>query len=89
MPYNNSPVENIYWPFGEAPPGLYRIFVVYYAPHCGIDATPFLVRTVVQGKTNFFRSTIVYTGMRERKLICNLHYDPSNPNPAQRFRFLQ
>jgi len=89
LPYNMSPVENIYWPFGGAPSGLYRIFVVYYAPHCETDATPFLVRTVVQGQTNYFRSTTIYTGMRERKLICNLRYDPANPNPAQRFRFVQ
>jgi hypothetical protein len=89
LPYNMSPVENIYWPFGGAPSGLYRIFVVYYAPHSETDATPFLVRTVVQGQTNYFRSTIIYTGIRERKLVCNLRYDPANPNPAQRFRFVQ
>jgi hypothetical protein len=89
LPYNMSPVENIYWPFGGAPSGLYRISVVYYAPHCETDATAFLVRTVVQGKTNYFRSTIIYTGMRERKLVCNLRYDPANPNPGQRFRFVQ
>jgi hypothetical protein len=89
LPYNKSPVENIYWPVGGAPGGLYRVSVVYYSPHSEIDATPFLVRTVVQGRTNFFRSTIIYSGMRERKLICNLQYDPSNPNPAQRFRFVR
>jgi hypothetical protein len=89
QPFNTSPVENIYWPYGGAPPGLYRVFVVYYAQHSGTDLTPFLVRTIVQGKTNFFRSSILYTGMRERKLICNLRYDPANPDPNQRFRFLQ
>jgi hypothetical protein len=89
LPYNGSPVENVYWPFGGAPAGLYRISVVYYAPHCEIDATPFLVRTIIQGQTNFFRSTISYSGMRERKLICNLRYDPANTNPAQRFVFVR
>jgi hypothetical protein len=88
IPYNMSPVENIYWPPGGAPPGLYRIFVVHYAPHGGADPTDFLVRTLVQGRTNFFRSAISYTGQRERKLICNLLYDPANPNPAQRCRFV-
>lgn len=87
LPYTMSPVENIYWPFGGAPPGLYRVSVVFYAPHGGADPTPFLVRTVVQGRTNFFKSAIHYTGMREGKLICNLHYDPANPDPARRFRF--
>jgi hypothetical protein len=88
-PYNESPVENIYWPFGAAPSGLYRIFVVDYAPHGGADPTAFILRTVVQGKTNFFRSTVSYSGMRERNLICNLRYDPANPNAAQRIRFVQ
>jgi hypothetical protein len=87
-PFNTSPVENIYWPSGEAPPGLYRIFVVHYAPHGGDDPTAFLVRTVVQGKTNYFRSNISFTGSRQGKLICNLRYDPSNPNPAQRYSFV-
>jgi hypothetical protein len=88
-PYNMSPVENIYWPFGSAPSGLYRIFVVYYAPHSGIDASSFMVRTVVRGQTNFFRSTISYTGLREAMSICNLRYDPANPNPSQRLVFLR
>jgi len=88
-PYNMSPVENIYWPFGGAPAGLYQISVVYYAPHSGMDATPFMVRTVVRGRTNYFRSSISYTGLRERMPICNLRYDPANPNPAQRLVFLK
>jgi hypothetical protein len=89
LPYNNSPVENIYWPLGGAPAGLYRVSVVYYSPHSEINDTAFLVRTVVQGKTNYFRSNIRFTGMRERKPVCNLRYDPANPNADQRFKFVQ
>jgi hypothetical protein len=89
LPYNMSPVENIYWPYGGAPAGLYRISVVYYAPHSSTDATAFMVRTVVRGQTNYFRSMISYTGVRERNLICNLRYDPANPNPAQRLVFVR
>jgi hypothetical protein len=88
-PYNTSPVENIYWPSGGAPPGLYQIFVVYYAQHGSADPTAFIVRTVIQGKTNYFRSAISYTGAQERKLICNLRYDPANPDPSRRFRFVK
>ncbi len=86
-PFNSSPVENIFWPSDGAPGGLYRIYVVYYARHCEVDTTPFLIRTVVRGTTNFFRGSIRYTGLRERLLICNLRYDPSNPDPAKCFRF--
>ncbi len=88
-PYRSPAVENIYWPVGAAPPGLYRITVVYYAQHDKVDLTPFAVRTIVQGRTNFFTSTISYTGSHEGKRICTLQYDPANPNPAQRYRFVQ
>ena len=39
-PYTTTPVENIYWPAGGAPPGLYKIFVVYYAPRNGLWTRP-------------------------------------------------
>lgn len=87
-PYNNSPVENIYWPAGGAPPGLYRVSVVHYANHGGKDPTAFTVRTVVQGRTNFFSSTISYTERKAPKPICALQYDPANADPSRRFRFL-
>jgi len=88
MPYTATPVENIYWPAGGAPPGLYRISVVHYALHGGADPTAFTVRTVARGVTNFFSSTISFSGLRERKPVCALQYDPSNPNPAARVRFV-
>jgi hypothetical protein len=92
-PYTTSPVENIYWPIGAAPPGLYKIFVVYYAPRNGMDPavpTAFTVRTVVRGwKTWFFKSAIRYTGRQEPKPICTLQYDPANADPSRRFRFVQ
>ncbi|HUD83844.1 MAG TPA: hypothetical protein VMQ67_10090, partial [Candidatus Saccharimonadales bacterium] len=86
--YTTSPVENIYWPFGAAPTGLYRIYVVFYNERVG-GGTPFTVRTVVRGKTNFFSATIFDTGQRERNWICTLQYDPANPEPAKRYLFLR
>jgi len=74
MPYNSSPVENIYWPVGGAPRGQYQVYAVYYAQHDGKNATPFTVRAVVRGVTNYFSSTISFSGMRERKLVCTLQY---------------
>lgn len=88
-PYNRSPVENIFWPAGGAPPGLYRLYVVFYAQHDSAYLTPFTVRTVVRGKTNMFSGTIAYTGHQERYRICSLRYDPQNPNPSMRYRFVQ
>jgi hypothetical protein len=88
-PYNSTPVENIYWPVGGAPAGEYRVSVVHYANHGAPDPTPFTVRMVIQGQTNFFTSTITCTGRREPRLIRAFIYDPANPDPARRVRFLQ
>ena len=92
-PYTTSPVENIYWPVDAAPRGLYKVFVVYYAPRHGLDPTvptAFTVRTVVRGWTTyFFKSTIGYTGSQIRKPICTLRYDPTNADPSLRFGFVQ
>ena len=87
-PYNSAPVENIYWPRTGAPPGLYRVFVVYYAPHDMVDTTPYTVRTVVQNKTNYFTHAITFTGQRKTHWICTIKYDPSNSDPASRCRFM-
>ncbi len=73
-PYNASPVENINWPVGGAPRGQYKIYVVHYALHGGNDPTSFTVRTVLRGRTNFYSSTISFSGLRERKLVCTLQY---------------
>jgi hypothetical protein len=88
QPFTTSPVENIYWPFDVAPPGLYRIYVVFYAERIE-GGTPFTVRTVVRGRTNFFSATISHTGERERNWICTLKYDPANLDPASRYRFVR
>lgn len=73
-PYNASPVENIFWPVGGAPPGQYKISVVHYAPHGGKDPTAFTVRTVVRGRTNFYSSVISYSGLREPKPVVTFQY---------------
>jgi hypothetical protein len=52
QPYTGSPVENIFWAFGAAPAGLYRISVVFYAERVE-GGTPFTVRTVVGAKPIF------------------------------------
>jgi hypothetical protein len=87
-PFTDKPVENIYWPEGGAPPGVYKVMVVHYNLHGDPDPTGFTVRTVVKGKTNFFHHTISYTGQREPHWICSIQYDPSNPDPALRRRFV-
>jgi hypothetical protein len=88
LPFHAAAVENIYWPVGGAPGGQYKVFVTYYAPHGGADPTQYTVRTVVQGKTNWFTHTISFTGSEVMNWICTIQYDPTTPDPAQRCRFL-
>ena len=87
-PFHEAAVENIFWPVGGAPSGKYVVFVTYYAHRVGADPIPYTVRTVVHGKTNWFSHTISHTGLGERHWICTIQYDPANPDPAGRCRFL-
>ena len=89
MPYNASPVEIFIGRGAERRRGCIE-FSLCIMRRMGARTRPLsLSRTAVQGQTNFFRSTISFTGARERNLICNLRYDPANPNPAQRLRFVR
>ena len=87
-PFTDRPVENIYWPRGGAPGGVYKLFVVHYNTHGHSDPTTFTVRTVVAGRTNFFQQAVRNTGQRELHWICSIQYDPANPDPTRRSRFL-
>jgi len=88
-PYTNKPVENIYWPVGGAPPGLYRVSVVHFANHGGAaDPTPFTVRTVIKGQTNLFNSKISYATGRVPQPVCSWQYDPNNADPSNQVRFV-
>jgi uncharacterized protein YfaP (DUF2135 family) len=86
--YTDTPVENIYWPVGGAPAGIYQVFVVHYAQHHSPDPTYYTVRVVVRGQTNYFFRAISYTTNRQKNWICTIQYDPANPDPSKRRRFL-
>lgn len=87
-PFTNAPIENIYWPSGHAPAGIYLVGLVYYAQHDRFDATPYTVRTVVKDKTNYFNGVIAFSGPQRSRWICRIQYDPQNPDPSRRARFL-
>jgi hypothetical protein len=55
-----EPVENIYWPNGKAPPGRYKILVVYYSNHGSPDPTNYLVLAELNGKPLEFRGKMNY-----------------------------
>jgi hypothetical protein len=53
------PVENIFWPPGQAPRGEYKVFVHYYARCSGASSTEsFTVRVLVDGTEQVFSGTI-------------------------------
>lgn len=87
-PFSTMPAENIYWPTGRAPPGIYRVYVVYYANHGGSDPTAFTVRAVVQHITNYYRGALAVPDPNVRHWIWTIQYNPASLDPAQRCRFL-
>ena len=89
-PFVAAPVENIYWPAGGAPSGIYRVCVVYYAQHPSSSPYPtaYIVRVVVEDKTNYFSGRIGYTGRKEPSWVCSFQYDPNNPDRTKHRRFL-
>ena len=53
-----SPVENIFWPTGDAPSGSYTVFVYYYK-QCEPNApTSFHVRLLVDGQVSEYDGTV-------------------------------
>ncbi len=67
VPGNMSiePVENVFWPTGEAPPGSYRVIVHYFARHDEKkDATPFRVAVKINGEVKTFYG-VVSTSRRQ------------------------
>lgn len=53
-----NPVENIYWPEGGAPVGIYKVYVNHFANHGGRNPTPYSVRILVKGQTLQFNGAI-------------------------------
>jgi hypothetical protein len=50
----NSPVENIFWPSGEAPNGSYVVKVVYFNPCGDSDVSDFTVNVLVDGQSSTY-----------------------------------
>lgn len=57
-PLTDRPVENVFWPEGGAPPGVYRVFINHYRNNGGQDPTRYVVRVLVRGKSQDFSGTI-------------------------------
>jgi hypothetical protein len=58
----SQPVENIYWPSGQAPAGKYVVAVNYYQQCDTRAATPFTVRMLVDGQVQTFSGILNLVG---------------------------
>lgn len=56
----NRPVENIYWPPGNAPQGPYKVYVHHYANHGDRDPTPYTLRITMNGRTREYEGSLRY-----------------------------
>jgi hypothetical protein len=59
-PVNPRAVENVFWPHGSAPPGVYTVFVHLYRRHVHENATPFEVHVLVKNHKEVFRGVVQY-----------------------------
>ena len=58
-PQSNQPVENIFWPLGQARSGKYRIYVDYYRRHTSSnEEVEFTLRVIVGEKEQFLRAKL-------------------------------
>lgn len=54
--------ENIFWPTGSAPPGVYKVSVNYYSDCSGVGAVRWTVRTVVGGDVKTYTGVLNSVG---------------------------
>ena len=57
-----NPVENIFWPAGEAPHGSYQIYVDYYQQCTTTAVTPFEIRLLVDGQVQELSGQVTSVG---------------------------
>ncbi|MEM2098092.1 MAG: hypothetical protein QXI70_08045, partial [Methanothrix sp.] len=54
--------ENIFWPTGSAPPGVYKVSVNYFQDCGGVGAVRWTVRTVVGGDVKTYTGVLNSVG---------------------------
>ena len=62
----STPVENVHWPKGKSPPGVFTVWVNHYARHGARDPTPFTVKIKLRnGSTERFYGRISHGEPKE------------------------
>jgi len=89
---SSRPIENVFWPTGQAPAGRYKIYVNHYRNHGALDTrdpTYFTVRLLVHGKIKQFNGAVVWNNPSLRKVhvtdfivpkdnVAGVNPDPNN-----------
>ena len=58
-PDSKTPIENIFWPQGGAPNGIYNVYLLYYRRNEPVlDETPYNIKVKYGGKTEDYSGTI-------------------------------
>jgi len=82
-PDSKTPIENIYWPRGEAPNGTYSVFLSYYEQHTDINETHYKITVIYGDSTEEYTGTIMHED--NSMPICTFTLgntdDQLNPNP--------
>ena len=78
-PLYDRPVENIYWPAGQAPEGSYQVSVEYYRGHGAPDPTRFLCGWIAGGEKHEIQGALSDGDGRFK--VGEFHYRPAKPGP--------
>jgi len=62
---SNKPVENVFWPTGQAPRGEFIVIVHHYSNHGGADPTRYQVIVKVDGKARKFSGAVTFGDRQE------------------------
>lgn len=73
-PKTATPIENIYWPYGRAPVGRYKVQVDYFANHNDPDPTAYRCQVIAHGRVRTFTGVL---RPHETRTITEFNLTPS------------
>lgn len=80
-PLSTEPVENIYWAFGKAPSGSYKVYVNHFKNQGGKDPTHFIVGIKMGADAKEVSGDI--TSGEAKRLIQTFYFNQTAPPPSQ------
>lgn len=79
-PDSKTPIENIYWPTGEAPSGTYTVYVGYYKQYESVSSTPYKVMVKCGDKITEYEGEL--SREKERVMVCSFELNGDRGNNA-------